>query len=78
MGAKEYESGSGHIWGAAFHLVMAHSHLARVLKLMNHFFLKFSHFLSGRSKLWILNQQIEGHACKYKFLSQISKYQYDF
>jgi hypothetical protein len=39
MGTKEDESSNGCIWAAAFHHVMAHSHLASVLKLMNHLFL---------------------------------------
>jgi hypothetical protein len=36
---KEDESSTGRIWAAGFHHVMARSHLARVLKLMNRLFL---------------------------------------
>jgi len=36
---KEDESSTGHIWAAGFHHVTACSHLACVLKLMNHLFL---------------------------------------
>jgi hypothetical protein len=39
MGAKEHESSTGRIWAAGFHRVMARSHLAGVLKLMNPLFL---------------------------------------
>jgi hypothetical protein len=39
MGAKEDESSTGRVWAAGFHQVMARSHLARVLKLMNRLFL---------------------------------------
>jgi hypothetical protein len=38
-GANEDKSSTGRIWAAGFHHVMAHSHLARVLKLMNCLFL---------------------------------------
>jgi hypothetical protein len=38
MGAKEDESSTGCIWAAGFHHVMACSHLACILKLMNHIF----------------------------------------
>jgi hypothetical protein len=43
MGAKD-ESSTGHIWAARFHHVTACSHLASVLKRMNHLFLQFSNF----------------------------------
>jgi hypothetical protein len=36
---KEDESSNGPVWAAGFQDVKAHSHLARVLKLMNHLFL---------------------------------------
>jgi len=36
---KEDESSTGRIWAAGFHHFTAHSHLARVFKLMNHLFL---------------------------------------
>jgi hypothetical protein len=39
MGAKEDESSTGHVWAAGFHRVTARSHLARILRLMNHLFL---------------------------------------
>jgi hypothetical protein len=35
MGAKEHESITGHIWTDGFHHVMARSHLAHILELMN-------------------------------------------
>jgi hypothetical protein len=35
MRTKEDEPSTGHIWAAGFHHVMAHSHLADVLKLTN-------------------------------------------
>jgi hypothetical protein len=35
MGVKEDESSNGRVWAAGFHHVTAHSHLARVFKLMN-------------------------------------------
>jgi len=38
MGTKEDESSIGRIWALGFHHVMAHSCLARILKLMNHLF----------------------------------------
>jgi hypothetical protein len=34
-GTKEDESSTGHAWAAGFHHVMARSHLACILKLMN-------------------------------------------
>jgi hypothetical protein len=37
-GTKGDESSTGHIWGSGFYHVMARSHLARVLILMNRFF----------------------------------------
>jgi len=39
MGTKEDTSSTGHIWAAGFYHVTAHSHLAHILKLMNHLFL---------------------------------------
>jgi hypothetical protein len=63
MGAKEDESSTGCIWAAGFHHVTAHSRLVGILKLMNHLFLQFSNFFSGRGELRILNQRIWGHAC---------------
>jgi hypothetical protein len=39
MGAKEDDSSAGHVWDFGFHHIMAHSHLAGVLKLMNQLFL---------------------------------------
>jgi hypothetical protein len=51
-GAKEDESSTGHIWTAGFHRGMAHSRLARVLKLMNRISLIFKFFL-GHGKPWI-------------------------
>jgi len=47
---KEDESSAGRIWTAGFNHVMAHSHFARILKLMSHLFLYFSNFFSGCSK----------------------------
>jgi hypothetical protein len=38
MGTKEDESSTGSVWAAGFHHGMARSHLAHVLKLMNHLF----------------------------------------
>jgi hypothetical protein len=38
-GTKEDESCTGRVWAAEFHHVTAHSHVASVLKLMNHLFL---------------------------------------
>jgi hypothetical protein len=55
IGAKEDESNFGHVWAAGFHYVMAHSRLARVLKLMNHLFLYFSNFLGAT-----VNREYEG------------------
>jgi hypothetical protein len=37
--AKAGESSTGQVWAVGFHHVMAHSHLARVLKVMNCLFL---------------------------------------
>jgi len=39
MGTKEDKSSTAPVWAAGFHHVMAHSHLARVLKHMNRLFL---------------------------------------
>ena len=39
MGTKEDESSNGCGWDPGFHHVIARSHLARVLKLMNHLLL---------------------------------------
>jgi len=39
METKEDKSSSGCVWAAGFHHVMDRSHLAHVLKLMNHLFL---------------------------------------
>jgi hypothetical protein len=39
MGSKEDESSTGCVWAAGFHCVTARSHLAHVLKIMNHLFL---------------------------------------
>jgi len=36
---KEDESSTGLMWVAGFHHIMARSHLAHILKLMNHLFL---------------------------------------
>jgi hypothetical protein len=47
MGTKEDESNIGHVWAAGFHRVTVHSHLAHVLKLMNHFF-NFHNFFGPR------------------------------
>jgi hypothetical protein len=38
-GAKESESSTGHIWATGFHHVTTHTHLVRILKLMNRLFL---------------------------------------
>jgi hypothetical protein len=46
-GDKEDKSSTGCIWAAGFHHAMAHSRLARVLKLMNRLFPKFSIFSFG-------------------------------
>jgi hypothetical protein len=43
-GTKEEESSTVCVWTAAFHHVMARSHLARVLKLMNRYFFNFPSF----------------------------------
>jgi hypothetical protein len=45
-GAKKDESSTGRVWAAGFHHVTAHSHLAGVLRLMNHLF-NFTTFFSG-------------------------------
>jgi hypothetical protein len=50
MGTKEDESSTGRVWAAGFHHDMARSHLAHVLKLMNHLFLQFSKLFSGRGQ----------------------------
>jgi len=44
MGTKEDESSTGRVWAVGFHHVTARSRLARVLKLINLLFLKFSNF----------------------------------
>ena len=51
-GTKVDESSTGGVWAAKFHHVRAHSHLARVLKLMIRLFiyLIFQFFFSGRGK----------------------------
>jgi hypothetical protein len=43
-GAKEDESSTGYVWAYGFHHIMACSHSARVLKLMNCLFLNFNFF----------------------------------
>jgi hypothetical protein len=45
-GTKEDESSTGRVWAAVFHHVMARSHLARILKLKNVYFL-ISQIFSG-------------------------------
>ena len=52
-GTMEDESSTGHIWATGFHRVMAHSHLAHSLKIMNSFSNFSKNFFSGRGKLWI-------------------------
>jgi hypothetical protein len=52
-GTKENESSTGRVWAAGFHHVTAHSRLACVLKIMNHYFFNFTIFFSGRGKLRI-------------------------
>jgi len=47
MGTKEDESSTGHVWAAGFHHVTARSHLARILKLINHLFLLSFQFFGG-------------------------------
>jgi hypothetical protein len=49
----EDESSTGHIWATGFHRVMARSHLAHSLKIMNRFSNFSKNFFSGRGKLWI-------------------------
>jgi hypothetical protein len=44
MVAKEDASTTGHVWAAGSHYYTARSRLARVLKLTNRLFLKFSNF----------------------------------
>ena len=39
QGQKKDESSTGRVWAAQFHHVTAHSHLTRVLKLMNRLYL---------------------------------------
>jgi hypothetical protein len=56
MGTKEDESSTVLVGAAGFHSVMARSRLARVLKLMNHFFFNFQ-FFSGRSISWITDTE---------------------
>jgi energy-converting hydrogenase Eha subunit F len=46
MGTKEDESNTGRIWANGFHLVMAHSRLARILKVTTILFLNFQIFIS--------------------------------
>jgi hypothetical protein len=48
MGTKEDESNTGRVLAAGFHHVTACSHLARVLKLMNHYFFNFPNFFGPR------------------------------
>jgi len=38
-GTKEDELSTGYVWAAGFHHVTAHSHLVRILKLMNCLFI---------------------------------------
>jgi len=47
MRTKEDESSTGCVWVAGFHNVMAHSQLARVLKLMKRLFLSFPKFFGA-------------------------------
>jgi hypothetical protein len=54
VGTKEDESSAGHVWAAGFHHVTARSHLAHVLKLLNHLFLYFSNFFRSGGKPWII------------------------
>ena len=49
-GTKEVESSTRRVWAARFYHVTARSGLARVLKLMNRLFLRFSWFFSRSSK----------------------------
>jgi hypothetical protein len=44
MGTKEDESCTGRIWAVGFHYVTALSHLAQILKLINHFLDRTEHF----------------------------------
>jgi hypothetical protein len=41
-GTKEDDSSTGRVQAAGFHNVAAHSHLAHILKNMNHLFFQFS------------------------------------
>jgi hypothetical protein len=78
MEAKEDKSSTGHVWAAAFQHVMAHSCLARFLKLINCLFLKFSNFFSGRGKLRITEtvdtESMDTGAHLYNQLSHVSGY----
>ena len=44
LGTKEDESCTGRVWAVGFHHIMAHTRLARILKLMNRLFFKFPNF----------------------------------
>ena len=46
-GTKEDESSTGRVWAAGFHHVTARFSFARVFKLMNLLFFKFSNFFFG-------------------------------
>ena len=59
-GTKEDELSTGRVWAAEFHRVTARSGLARVLKIMNHFFNFPYLFFSDRGKTRILNPRIGG------------------
>jgi hypothetical protein len=59
-GTEKDESSTGRFWAAGFHHVTAYSLLARVLKLMNIYFVNFSNFFSGRGQ-----PRIWGSTCIY-------------
>ena len=50
QGQRKMSQVMGGFWAAGYQNVTARSRLARVLKLVNHLFLQFSNFFSGRDK----------------------------
>jgi hypothetical protein len=54
-GTKEDELSTGRVWAAGVHDFTARLRMARVLKLINHLFIQFSNYFSGRGKPRILN-----------------------
>jgi hypothetical protein len=73
---KEDESGTGGVWAAGLHHVTAlFFRLARVLKLLNVFFIKYFISILDRGKPRKMNHSIRGNDCIYRTaLRQFSRF----